>query len=113
MLKIISRYYLESYLDYLRYLDIYNHINCLTFKCNMNTIREVYWKSSVKSTSIEMCNNHEYSIMQIFWVSIIPKLLTQLFTAIHVYTYIVYGIVSKIYDYLDNENLFILINISR
>ena len=26
MLEIISRYQLQSYLDYLRYLDIYNHI---------------------------------------------------------------------------------------
>ena len=26
MLEIISRYYLQSYLDYLRYLDIYNHM---------------------------------------------------------------------------------------
>ena len=34
--------------------------------------------------AIEMCNNHEYSIMQIFWVSIIPKLLTQLFIATYI-----------------------------
>ena len=76
----------------------------------MNTVREVYWKSSDKldkSTSIEMYNNHEYSIMQIFWISIIPKLLTQLFTATHTHThtrththththvYIVYGNIQK------------------
>ena len=59
MLGIISQYLLQSYLDYLRYLDIYNHINSLTFKCNTNTIREVYCMSSDKSNSIEMCNNHE------------------------------------------------------
>ena len=97
MLEIISRYLLQSYLDYLRYLDIYNHINCLTYKCNTNTIREVHCKSSDKSTSIEMHNNHEYSIMQIFWVSIIPKLLTQLFTATYIYMFsVVYGSIQNL-----------------
>ena len=73
---------------YSRYLDIYDHINCLTFKCNTNTKREVYWKFSDKITSIEMCNNHEYSIMQILF-----KIAN---TTLHSYIYIVYGSIQNL-----------------
>ena len=55
MLKIISQYSAETYLNYLRYLD--NQSNHFIYKSSEITIRVVYYTFSDKSITIEMCNN--------------------------------------------------------
>ena len=66
MLKTISQYYRQKFI-----LIIYS--NYFIYKSSKITIRVSYYTFSDKSTTIEMCNNDKYSIMYIFWVSIIQS----------------------------------------
>ena len=64
------------------------------YKSSKIAIRVVYYTFSDKSTTIEMCNNDKYSIVYIFWVSIIQNHFN---TAHHSYMFkAVYNSIRKI-----------------
>ena len=60
---MISQYQPENYLDYLKYLNIYNQSNYFTYNCSKVIVYNTF---SDKSTTIEMCNNNVQNIMHIF-----------------------------------------------